>query len=341
MLLLHCGTGLAGAAVAHHAPDGQITLIDSHVVAARAAQRTLEANQIAHAAVLLGDCAQPVHDQTFDYVLAHLPKGRAAWQQTILDASRVLTTGGAFYLAGATRTGIKSAAKYVKQVFGEVSVLGYRGGCRILCATKSAQLDRYVPGAADDYYRWRTIETVVAGQALAYASKPGIFAWKSLDAGTRLLIETLQTHPLRPGDRVWDIGSGGGPLTLVAARQADRGTVVATDVDWRAGQATQRTITLNKLHNAEIKLGDCAEALDGRTFSAVLTNPPFHQARATTYAIVEQIIREAARLLDPGGRMLLVANSFLQYKPLIHSAFGNAQLLAETRGFKIWQATQE
>ena len=97
----------------------------------------------------------------------------------------------------------------------------------------------------------------------------------------------------------------------------------------------------NKLQNAEVLLSDCAEALTDRTFSAVVTNPPFHQARATTYAIAEQIIHEAARLLDPGGRLYLVANSFLQYKPMIERAFGKAQLLAETRGFKVWHAVRE
>jgi 16S rRNA (guanine1207-N2)-methyltransferase len=340
VLCLHCGTGLSGLLSARQAPDGQVTLIDSHAVAVQAAQRALQAGQIDSADVLLGDCAQPVHKLTFDHVLAHLPKGRAAWQQTVLDAFRVLKVGGTFYLAGANRSGIKSAAKYAKQVFGNVSVLGYRSGCRILCAAKAAELDTASAHATDDYYTWRTIETTVDDEPLVYTTKPGLFAWKQLDQGTRFLLQALRAHPLRPSDQVWDIGCGGGPLTVTAARQANCGHVVATDVDWRAIQATLRTTTLNKLSNVEVLLSDCAEALDGRTFSAVVTNPPFHQARATTYAIAEQIIREAARLLEPGGRLYLVANSFLQYKPMLESAFGRAQLLAKTTGFKVWHAVR-
>jgi 16S rRNA (guanine1207-N2)-methyltransferase len=341
VLCLHCGTGLSGLAAARQAPQGRVTLVDSHIVAVRTAQRTLHANQIAHANILLGDCAQPVHGQTFDHILAHLPKGKATWQQTILDAAQLLCVDGTFYLAGANQSGIKSAAKYVKQVFGNVNVLGYRGGCRVLSAVQTTQHDALPAGAADDYYAWRTIQTQVNDDTLTYATKPGLFAWKQLDQGTRLLLETLHTHPLRLDDRVWDIGCGGGPLTLLAARQAKHGHVVATDVDQRAVQATQKTITLNKLQNAQALLCDCAEELKGQTFSAVVTNPPFHQARATTYAIAEQIIGEAARLLEIGGRMYLVANSFLQYKPMIDRAFGGAQLLAETRGFKIWHAIKE
>jgi 16S rRNA (guanine1207-N2)-methyltransferase len=281
-----------------------------------------------------------VFGQTFDHVLAHLPKGRAVWQQTILDAAQLLDIDGTFYLAGANRSGIKSAAKYVQRVFGHVNVLGFRGGCRILSATRPTKID--ISGRdTEDYYAWRRAQTKVRDNTLVYATKPGLFSWKALDQGTRLLLETLCAHPLRETDRVWDVGCGSGPLTLLAARQANRGHVVATDVDWRAVHATLETAALNELANVEVLLSDCAEALKGQSFSAVLTNPPFHQARATTYAIAEQIVQEAARLLDPGGRIYLVANSFLRYKPMIESAFGQAQLLAETRGYKIWHAIRK
>jgi 16S rRNA (guanine1207-N2)-methyltransferase len=341
VLCLHCGTGLVGLTAARQASQGRVALVDSHAVAIEAARRTMQANQASSVDVLLGDCGQPVHGQTFDHVLAHLPKGRAAWQQTILDAAQLLRPGGTFYLAGANRSGIKSAAKYVQRVFGQVNVLGYGGGCRILSAIKTTTHSVSSADEADDYYAWRTTQAQVGDKVLAYATKPGLFSWKVLDQGTRLLLETLCVHPLKQDDRVWDIGCGSGPLTLLAAQQADRGCVVATDVDWRAERATRKTATLNGLTNVEVLLSDCAEALDRRRFSAIVTNPPFHQARATTYAITEQMISEASRLLIPGGRIYMVANSFLQYKPILESAFGQAQLLAETRGFKVWHAICE
>jgi 16S rRNA (guanine1207-N2)-methyltransferase len=340
VLCMHCGTGLVGLVVARQAPAARITLVDSHAVAVETARRTTQANQIASTEILLGDCAQPVFGRPFDHVLAHLPKGRAVWQQTILDAAQLLDEDGTFYLAGANRSGIKSAAKYVERVFGHVNVLGFRGGCRILSATKPTMPDT-AGGYPEDYYALRRAQTKVGDKTLVYATRPGLFSWKALDQGTRLLLETLCARPLRENDRVWDVGCGSGLLTLLAAQQANRGQVVATDVDWRAIQATLETAALNELANVEVVLSDCAEALRGQSFSAVVTNPPFHQARTTTYAIAEQIVQEAARLLDPGGRLYLVANSFLRYKPMIESAFGQAQLLAETGGFKIWHAIRE
>jgi 16S rRNA (guanine1207-N2)-methyltransferase len=339
VLHVHCGTGLAGVAAARLAPAGQITLLDAHAVALECARRALAANEVANARVLQSDCTQAVQGQCFDAVLALLPKGRAAWEQTIWDAAHLLRTGGTLYLAGANKAGIKSAARYGQRVFGHVDVLGYKGGCRVVRAVKEEQAPPE-PGAApgDDYYTWRTVTTRVTNEAIAYATKPGLFSWKRLDEGTQLLVEAMQGRPLRKDDAVLDVGCGSGVLTLVAARQARAGCAVGVDVDGRAVEATRRTLALNEITNASALLGDCIEAVSDRRFGAIVTNPPFHQERATTYAIAEQIIRDAARLLGPSGRLYLVANQFLKYEPIIEQVFGQAQLLSQDRGFKVWYA---
>lgn len=339
VLHLHCGAGLAGMVAAGLAPAGQVTLLDSHAVALECTRRALSANEIANTCTMQSDCAQAVQGQTFDAVLALLPKGRAAWEQTIWDAAHVLRAGGALYLAGANRAGVKSAAKYVQRVYGHVDVLGYRGGCRVVRAVKTEQGPPQLDAApGDDYYTWRTATAQVNDEPIDYATKPGLFSWKRLDEGTRLLIKALQAQPLCKNDEVLDLGCGSGVLTLVAARQAREGHVIGVDVDCRAIEATRRTLALNEVTNASALLGDCVEAVSDRSFSAVVTNPPFHQERATTYAIAEQIIRDAARLLRPSGRLVLVANQFLKYEPIIAQAFGQAQLLSTDRGFKVWYA---
>ena len=334
VLQLHCGYGLSGAIVARRIEGSQVTLLDHHCVAVEAARRTLDAYRVPHVEVLLSDSAQAVRDRRFDCVIALQPKGRLAWEQTILDAAAVLRTGGVFYLAGTNRGGIKSAARFVERAFGNVTVLAYRGGCRVLRATKQD-----VPIPASNYYTWAEIAAQVCDERLAYVSKPGLFSWDRLDGGTRLLIEAMQDHPLRSTDQVLDVGCGSGVLTLFAALQAREGHVIGVDVDCRAVAATRRTLALNKISNAEAILSDCGEAVQGRTFTSVVTNPPFHQQQATTYAIAEQIIKDAARLLEHGGRLVLVANSFLKYRPLIEAAFGNVTLLRESNRFKVWQAT--
>lgn len=336
VLHMHCGTGLAGAFAARLAPGGQVTLLDAHCVALEAARRTLAANRVTNATTALSDCAQVVLNRTFDTVMSLLPKGRAVWEQTILDAATVLRDGGDFFLAGANKAGIKSAARFVERTFGEVRVLAYRGGCRVVCASKGEG----VVSPASDYYTWQNVTAQVDDETLRYVTKPGLFSWERVDDGTRLLIQALRAHPLNLNDHVLDIGCGTGVLTLYAARQAPDGQMTAVDVDCRAVEATRRTLALNQITNAQVKLSDCGEAVQNQAFSAVITNPPFHREQANTYVIADQIIRDAARLLEAGGRLYLVANSFLKYRPMIETAFGNATILRETGKFKVWHATK-
>ena len=185
------------------------------------------------------------------------------------------------------------------------------------------------------------ITAQVEDETIEYVTKPGIFAWKQLDAGTRLLIEALHSHSLRETDTVLDIGCGAGVLTLVAARQARNGQAIGVDVDCRAVQATRRTLSHNGITNAQTLASDCVQAVTERTFDAVVTNPPFHQEQATTYVVAAQIIRDAARILNPSGRLYLVANRFLKYEPLIEQAFGHAHLLRETKSFRVWAAEKK
>ena len=336
VLHVHCGDGLAGAAIAGQIATGRLVLLDSHVAAVETARRTLEANGVTNAQVMLSDCAQAVRDRSFDSVLALMPKGRAVWEQTVRDAAHILRQGGDLYLAGAKNAGIKTAAKFMERVFGAVSVLAYKGGCRVLRAVKGSES----APEAGSYYAWSTVNTRVGDEDIAYTAKQGIFSSDKVDDGTRLLVETLQDQPLQASDQVLDVGCGSGVLTLVAARQAHAGHVIGLDADCRAVEATRRTLAHNSIPNAEAMLSDCGQAVSDRQFTAVVTNPPFHQERATTYVIAEQIIREAAALLQRRGRLYLVANSFLKYGPIVEEAFGSAEVLRKTNRFKVWYATK-
>src|SRR5262249_17246340 len=55
------------------------------------------------------------------------------------------------------------------------------------------------------------------GESMRFLTRPGIFTYGELDAGTRALLTAAEIHP---GDRVLDLGCGAGPAGLAAARRA-------------------------------------------------------------------------------------------------------------------------
>ena len=215
VLVLHCREGLAGMGIAVGDATARVTMIDSDLAAVISARQTARANGVENVEVIIGDCGRAVFGQTFDAVLALLPKSRPTWEQTVLDALALLRPGGRFFLAGAKKCGIKSAAKFVGRVFGDVEVVAYKGGSRLLTATKSAGAAQPAGG---EYYSWRTVTADLADGRIEFLTRAGLFARDRLDDGSRMLIEAiLADRPPRPTDRVLDLWCGAGVLTLAVA----------------------------------------------------------------------------------------------------------------------------
>ena len=104
VLDLGCGTGLAGVAAARRAAEGWVALVDVDLRAVEAARRTLAANDIPNAKVLLSDCGTDLAAGSFDAVITNPPfhqdvgVDRTAAQRFIHAAVRLLRPGGRLYL---------------------------------------------------------------------------------------------------------------------------------------------------------------------------------------------------------------------------------------------------
>ena len=346
VLDLGCGTGVGGAVASVQAPRGRVTLVDCNVAAVACAGRTLAANDITNAEVRLADGVAGLSPASFDLVLSHLPRGRAVQEELIRGAAWVLRPGGRFIFVAHKRAGIKGAIAYARKLFGRCGVVRQKKGYHVALAFRPAGLQLAPPA---DGYVTRTI--TLDGVETELVSKPGVFAWDRLDAGSVALVGAME---IDARDRVLDLGCGTGLLGLVAARRAvlpspssppklggteggqraargGVGQVVLLDADVRAAESARRTLEVNGVANAEVLLSDCGSVFlsagsgqrSDRRFDVVVTNPPFHQGLGVDYEVACQFVRDAARLLWRGGRLFLVANRFLRYDDVIREAFGD------------------
>jgi 16S rRNA (guanine1207-N2)-methyltransferase len=140
------------------------------------------------------------------------------------------------------------------------------------------------------------------GELLQVFSRPGVFSHRSLDAGARTLIESLD---LKPGSRVVDLGCGSGAVALAAARRCPGGQVLALDSNPRAIECTLRGIAANGMTGVQAVLDDQGEAGERGTYDVVAGNPPYF----SEYKIAELFLRTARRLLKPGGQVLMVTKT--------------------------------
>lgn len=337
ILMFGSGHGALAAALARDAPDGQVRLVDPNVAALKMSECTLAASGIHNAEVRQSPLLLPEDVGAYDLVVMETPNGRGLTRRWLLEGRRALRVGGSLYLAGPKNEGIQAAIEDARALFGAATVLGYKEGNRVARVTKErveqAEPDWAAqPGIAHD--TWFEFTTTVRGSDYRIRSLPGVFGYDKLDAGTALLLEHLD---ITTGARVLDVGCGYGIIGLVAARLG-AGLVDMVDVNLLAVLSARENIARNGVAAARALPSDALSEVVGNRYDVIVTNPPFHAGKAVDYDVAQTIIRHAHGLLDPGGRLLVVANKFIRYDRLMGELFARVRVVAETGRFHVLEA---
>ena len=333
-LWLGCGHGAAAAALAQRFPDSQLVLMDTSFVATQMAMLTIQMNRITNARVLQQNSVLPEGQGTFEAVLLNLPKGRKLAQRWLAEAWFALKTGGYLFISGANDQGIQPTLKDASQVFGAAAILDYSKGNRIARLRKStAETPQaawlQTPGIAPG--TWHSLEIETIQGRLALFSLPGVFSYDQLDAGTALLLEHMS---VKQGERVLDLGCGYGIIGLLAFR-AGAGQVDLVDENFLAVSAASANMQKYGLDNARVLASDGLSALSGQSYACILSNPPFHAGKGVDYQMAHAFIEKSWQALEPGGRLVLVANRFIRYEQVMRKYFRVVSQQAETDRYHI------
>ncbi|NQT09149.1 methyltransferase, partial [Candidatus Bathyarchaeota archaeon] len=102
--------------------------------------------------------------------------------------------------------------------------------------------DHYFSRRPSSRVRLGLVRCRLRGQEFEFLTSSGIFSYKKLDLGTRLLVESMV---LPESGRVLDVGCGYGPVGIVAARLVPGLEVWMTDVNERAVRLAERNCERN------------------------------------------------------------------------------------------------
>lgn len=169
--------------------------------------------------------------------------------------------------------------------------------------------------------------------SLTIATLPGVFSRDGLDVGSHLLLSSLEPHMK---GKVLDVGCGAGVLSAAMAKMSPKIKLTLSDVSAAALESSRATLAANDIQG-EVIASNVYSDITGR-FDMIISNPPFHDGMQTSLTAAETLIRGAAKQLQIGGELRIVANAFLPYPQLLDDVFGAHEVLAQTGRFKVYSA---
>lgn len=177
------------------------------------------------------------------------------------------------------------------------------------------------------------------GREFRFISDSGVFSKKTIDFGSRLLIETFRLNEEVAGD-ILDVGCGYGPMGLALAHAYPARLVEMVDVNERALSLARRNAEANNIRNVKVYESNTYDQVpEGRQFAAIVSNPPIRAGKQ----VVHRILSEAHTHLLSGGTLTVV----IQKKQGAPSAeqkmlevFGNVAVIERDKGYWIIQSVK-
>ncbi|MFY0692891.1 MAG: class I SAM-dependent methyltransferase [Paracoccaceae bacterium] len=296
-------------------PPGDIDLGPVDADRVRAAQTFYPAHdQLRHRGVHV--TATPEGDLAACLVFCH--RSKPATLDLIRRAVEHTQTGGLVLIEGDKTAGIESIAKAVRKRFELAGSYSKSHG-------KLIWFNR--PEALPDMTDWQAAATEIEG---GFVTWPGIFSADRVDKGSTLLAHHL---PALKG-RVADLGAGWGYLSRGILESPDVTAIDLIEADFHALEAARKNIRDSR---ARFHWAD-ATAFSGGPYDAIVSNPPFHTTRKADPALGQAFIKQAAKLLQPGGVFWMVANRNLPYEQTLAASFQTVDTVIQDSGFKVFRA---
>ncbi len=263
-----------------------------------------------------------------DLVMLYWPKAKAEAEFLLAMLFAKLGKDTEIVVVGENRSGVKSIEKMFA-AYGKVAKYDSARRCSFYWGQCFEQ-----PAAFDLQDWFKTYSVNIGEQSLTVKSLPGVFSHGEFDVGSQLLLDTLPTLK----GKVLDFGCGAGVLGAVMASRNPGIELEMCDISAFAVASSQATLEANGLTGKVFASDVYSDTAQDYQF--IISNPPFHSGLDTSYSATETLLAQAPQYLNRSGELIIVANSFLKYIPIIEQTFGKCATLNKTTKFAIYHANK-
>ncbi|WP_282177934.1 16S rRNA (guanine(1207)-N(2))-methyltransferase RsmC [Vibrio nereis] len=265
-------------------------------------------------------------DTQADLVLLYWPKAKAEAEYLLAMLMAKLGEDTEIVVVGENRSGVKSIEKMFKP-YGPITKFDSARRCSFYWGKCLNQPQPF------DMQQWfKSYQVNYHNHQLTIKSLPGVFSHGQFDIGSQLLLDTL---PVLSG-KVLDFGCGAGVIGSVMAILNPSIELEMCDISALAVESSKETLAANGLKGNVFASDVYSDTSNDYKF--IISNPPFHAGLDTSYSATETLLAQAPNYQNTHGELLIVANSFLKYQPIIEKAFGNCETLNKTNKFAIYHA---
>jgi 16S rRNA (guanine1207-N2)-methyltransferase len=263
-----------------------------------------------------GYAVAPEAEGRYALSVVMLPRARDAARARIAEAARL--TDGPILIDGAKTAGVDGLLREVRAraIVGEV--LSKAHG-KVFAAT------------GGDFADWAEGGARTVGDG--FVTRPGVFSADGPDRGSEALAAAL---PARLGPRVADLGAGWGYLGRAILARDGVAELHLIEADHAALECARVNVIDPR---ARFHWADATTFAPDAPFDTVVTNPPFHVARAADPGLGRAFIETARRMLTPRGDLWLVANRHLPYEAALRAAFRDVAETGDDPAFKVFHAS--
>lgn len=176
------------------------------------------------------------------------------------------------------------------------------------------------------------------GQPMHFVTDNGVFSKRTVDFGSRVLLENLPLTTLIDGP-ILDVGCGYGPLGLAVAKSESQRQVDLVDVNELALQLAHKNATSNQVDNVNIWESDLYTAVTETAYALILSNPPIRAGKQ----VVHQILTGAKAHLKEGGKLVIVIQKKQgapSARQKMETTFGNCRVVAKDKGYFVLESTK-